>query len=98
MVVPISAPRITPMDCVRVMTPALTNPTTKTVVIELDCIMDVTISPTASPLNLLLVTVLIIFLRPSPATACMPFDMLFMPMRKRANPPISWKIMPDIIS
>ena len=51
-VVPIFAPMITLMDCLSVMSPELTNPTTITVVADELWIMAVTPSPVMSPANL----------------------------------------------
>ena len=48
-VVPTLAPNITPTDCTRVMMPALTKPTTSTVVTEDDWITAVTMAPVTAP-------------------------------------------------
>ena len=50
-VVPILAPIITPIACKSVSSPALTNPTTITVVALEDCIMDVMTRPVITPLK-----------------------------------------------
>ncbi len=50
-VVPILAPIITPIACKSVSSPALTNPTTITVVALEDCIMEVMTSPVITPLK-----------------------------------------------
>ncbi len=57
MVVPICAPRITPMAWRRVISPALTNPTTMTVVALLLCMMVVTNIPTRIPIRGFLVKI-----------------------------------------
>lgn len=51
MAVPRFEPIMTPIDCLSVIVPELTNPTTITVVAEDDCIIDVTTSPSMKPLN-----------------------------------------------
>ena len=48
-VVPTLLPMITPMDCLRVSSPALTSPITMTVVAELDWMKAVTNAPTTKP-------------------------------------------------
>ncbi len=88
-VVPMLAPMITPIACVSFMTPLLTNPTTMTVVIELDWTTQVTMTPTSSAKKRLPVTAPIIRRRLLPATACIPSDMFFMPSRKMPRPPIN---------
>ena len=69
MVVPIFAPRMTPMACIRFMMAELTNPTTMTVVTELDWTRQVTSRPVRTPMTRLFVIALIIFRRRSPAMA-----------------------------
>ena len=81
------APMITPMPCANSMTPLLTNPTTITVVTELDCTTVVTTTPTIVAAIRLFVTALIMCRRPAPATACIPSDMFFMPSRNSPSPP-----------
>jgi len=73
--------------------PLFTNPTTITVVIELDCITPVTRMPTPHAIRRLLVTALIILRSRFPATACIPSDMYRMPKRNSPNPPITLKII-----
>ncbi len=48
-VVPTLLPMMTPMACLRVSRPALTNPITMTVVAELDWMNAVTTAPTTKP-------------------------------------------------
>ena len=71
------------------MNPLLTKPTTITVVMELDCTNIVTVVPTPTAISRLSVTLLIIRRSPSPAMACRPSDMFFMPSRKMPSPPIT---------
>ena len=87
MVVPMLAPMMTPMAWRRAMKPLLTSPTTITVVTELDWTQQVTKVPTVQAISRLSVTALIILRKRSPATACMPSDMFFMPSRKMPSPP-----------
>ena len=72
--VPISAPRMTPIDCWRVISPTLTIDIAMTAVTELDCIRHVMAVPVAQAPIRLSVTVAIILLSRLPATACIPSD------------------------
>ena len=79
MVVPMLAPMITPTAWDRFNTPALTKPTTMTVVAPLDWMIAVINAPNATARNRLLVSIprkLLILL---PAVFCMPSAMIFMP-------------------
>jgi hypothetical protein len=49
LVVPTLAPKITPMDCLKVSRPALTKPTVVTVVAVDDCTSAVTSAPQPTP-------------------------------------------------
>ena len=78
-VVPIFAPIITPMAWARVSSPALTKPTTITVVALEDWTSAVTPSPESIPLNGLEVIVPRSFLILPPAAFCMPELIMFIP-------------------
>ena len=91
--VPIFPPIITPIACLSVMTLALTIPTTITVVTELDWIIPVIAAPTPQATMRLSVTLLINFLSFSPAIACIPSDMYFIPRRNNPKPPTTWTII-----
>ncbi len=86
-VVPMLAPMITPVAWTRVSNPELTNPITITVVAELDCIKTVTITPTNTALMGLPVTLFRINCNLEPAAFSRPSPIIFMPYRKRPNPP-----------
>ena len=78
-VVPMLAPRITPMAWVRFISEALTNETTMTVAAEDDWIIIVTIMPVSTAISLLPVMrwrILFIF---DPAHFCRPSDRSFIP-------------------
>ncbi len=81
------APMMMPMACASCITPLLTNPTTMTVVIELDWTKVVTSTPHAVAKIRLWVTTPMIRRRLFPATACTPSDMFFIPSRKSPSPP-----------
>ena len=87
MVVPIFAPNITDIACGRLMSPALTNPMTMTVVAELLWRTAVTSAPAKAPIKGFLVrnpNILFIF---SPAAFWSASLMLFIPYRNIASPP-----------
>ena len=87
MVVPILAPMITPTACVRFRTPALTKPTTITVVAPLLWIIAVIRAPSATARSLLFVSIprkLLILL---PAVFCIPSAIIFIPYRNIPRPP-----------
>ena len=88
-VVPMLAPMITPKACMMFISPMFVNPTTITVVIELDWTMHVTSVPIPTAMNRLRVARLIIRRRRGPATNCTPSDMYFMPRRKMPSPPMA---------
>ena len=91
-VVPILAPMMMPIACDNCITPLLTNPTTITVVIELDWTTQVTITPHAVAKMRLFVTAPIMRRMLLPAIACMPSDMFFMPSRNSPSPPTNSQI------
>ncbi|OPZ96689.1 MAG: hypothetical protein BWY71_01857 [Planctomycetes bacterium ADurb.Bin412] len=97
-VVPILAPSITPMACVKVISSALTIPTTITVVTELDWMTEVMMAPIPQATSRLLVTALISLRILFPATACIPSDMFFMPSKNIPSPPITPKTIFKMIS
>ena len=78
-VVPMLAPMITPMDCERVRSPALTKLTTMTVVAEEDWIRAVIRTPVRTPVTRLVVIAVKIPRRRSPANFCKPSLMIFIP-------------------
>ncbi len=92
-VVPIFAPKITLNACVKLISPALTNPTTITVVAEELWITAVTIAPTPVPIILFVVSFSRIFFKLSPDDFCSPSDINCIPVRNKPSPPISWKII-----
>ncbi|OPZ98384.1 MAG: hypothetical protein BWY71_01281 [Planctomycetes bacterium ADurb.Bin412] len=91
MVVPMLAPKITPMACANVISSALTIPTTMTVVTELDWMILVMRAPTPQATKRFPVMALISFRIRLPATACIPSDMFFIPSRNMPNPPSTSK-------
>ena len=86
-VVPMLAPRTTPIACFSCMMPLLTNPTAMTVVIELDCTRHVTRVPTPTASSRLSVTMAMSLRSDGPAIVCRPSDMYLMPSRKIPRPP-----------
>ncbi len=88
-VVPTLAPNITPTDCTRVMIPALTKPTTSTVVTDDDWITAVTRAPVMAPRNALPVSLASSAFICFPAAAFKPSVIFSMPYRKSASPPSS---------
>ena len=93
MVVPIFAPQITPIACCSSIRPALTNPTTITVVTELLWIVHVTKIPTATAIRRFAVNALTACLSLSPAIFCRESDMACIPYMNNPSPPIVLKIM-----
>src|SRR6056297_914792 len=93
-VVPILAPRRTPMACGKVIRPAPTNPTVMTVVALDDWTRAVTAAPLATPVRGVVVNEASNCRRRAPAVARSPSVMIFMPNRKRPIPPrirkMSW--------
>ena len=87
-VVPILAPIITPIAWGKLIIPALTNPTTITVVALLLCITIVTTIPTKTPIITLLVSSSIILLSFDPADFWSPSPIRFIPYKNRPRPPI----------
>ncbi len=87
MVVPMLAPIPTLIACISDMSPALTNPTSITVVADELWMTAVTPAPTPTAANLFFVS----FSSPSrslsPAMASRPSDISFMPYRKSPRPP-----------
>ena len=87
MVVPMLAPKITPIACGNCISPALTRPTTITVVTDELWTSVVTAVPVAVAITRLVVTREIIRRSEFPATACIPSDICFMPSMKMPSPP-----------
>ncbi len=94
MVVPMSAPRITPMAWDRDMSPAVTKPTSMTVVTDEDWMMAVTKAPVIRPMMRLLVSRARICFMLSPATFFRASAICSMPYRNTARPPS--RVMPII--
>ena len=86
-VVPILAPRITEMPCFKVISPALTNPITMTVVALLLCITAVAMVPARTPIPGFTVRIPRIFFIFSPAAFCSDSLIMFIPKIKIASPP-----------
>ena len=78
-VVPILAPMITLIACVRFIRPAFTKPTTITVVAEELWMIAVTNAPSRMPISLFCVRTSRIFFILEPAAFCRPSAMMFMP-------------------
>ena len=87
-VVPMLAPIITPIDCLSVIIPEFTKPTTITVVADELCITEVTTSPVRKPVILLFVSLASIFLRLPPALRSSASPITLIPKRNRHKPPI----------
>ena len=87
------APIITPIACLNVINPALTSPTVKAVVPELDWINTVTNIPASTPISGFVVKRSRISRRRSPAACCSPSPMYLIPNKKIPNPPMNWKII-----
>jgi len=87
MVVPILAPIITPIACSRFIRPAVTKPTTITVVTDDDCTTAVTPAPVSTPLKRLPVSFSKIIFILSPATAFSESVINSIPYRNSAKPP-----------
>ena len=81
------------MDCFSVISPEFTKPTTMTVVADELCIMEVTMSPVSSPINLPPVILAKISLRLFPARRSSASPITVMPNRKRLSPPIRFKTL-----
>ena len=97
-VVPMFAPKITPVACIRSSKPAFTKPTTMTVVADEDCIIIVNTTPTSNPIIGLRVSDSSSRLSLSPAAFSRPSPIIFMPYRNSARPPSSDIVMvSDII-
>jgi len=86
-VVPMFAPIIIPIACLKVMRPAFTNPTVITDVALLLWIIMVVNSPTRTEDQGLLVAALITVFNLLDVTFCRPLLSLFIPKIKSANPP-----------
>ena len=89
MVVPILAPIIMPMDCLSVIMPEFTKPTTITVVAEELCITAVTPIPVIKALSLLPVSLPKSPLRLPPARLSRDSPIKFIPKRNKHKPPIN---------
>ena len=90
-VVPMFAPIITEMACVRESRPALTKLTTITVVAEDDCIRAVINKPVQTPAKRLVVMADKIVRILLPATFCNPSLIIFIPYKKSPREPTSFK-------
>ena len=88
-VVPMLAPIMTPMACVRVMSPASTKLTVMTVVALLLWMRTVTQAPTSTPMIGVLVSVPISCRNRSPAISCRASLISLMAKRKSPTPPRS---------
>jgi len=86
-VVPIFAPIITPTACGSPIRPALTKPTTITVVALELCITAVTTAPRITPIKMFLVKSSIIFFILDPATFSNDSPIRFIPYKNRPRPP-----------
>ena len=91
-VVPMLAPIITPTACVSDIMPALTKPTTITVVADDDWMTAVTRNPTNTARNLLLVMTSSRRLSFEPAAFSSPSPIVRMPNRNSPIPPASDRI------
>ena len=76
---PMLAPMITPTDWVNVIRPALTKPTTITVVTEDDCMTAVMTAPDNAPVKRFVVSLARTSLSPVPATVLRASAILRMP-------------------
>ena len=88
-VVPILAPKITEIACGSVIRFAETNPIVITVVALDDCNTAVTKAPASAPITGFFVKKPRIFFIFSPAAFCKASDMLFIPYKNNASPPIN---------
>ena len=93
-VVPISAPRMTPIACDSDIKPAVTKPTSMTVVTEEDWMIAVTKAPVSRPMIRLVVSLPKIAFMRLPATLFSASAICSMPKRKTARPPKSCIPMP----
>ena len=87
-VVPIFAPMMTLIDCLSVMSPEFTKPTTITVVADELWITAVTPRPVRSPANLFVVNRLSRSFKPFPARLSKACPISVIPNRNRHKPPI----------
>ena len=85
-VVPIFAPNVIPTDCSKVMIPALTKPTSITVVAPDDWINAVNKAPHTTAIYLFLVQRSKMVLNLPPAACCKLSLIYFIPKRNSANP------------
>jgi hypothetical protein len=92
-VVPTFAPKITPTACASVIRPALTKPTTSTVVTDDDWITAVTTAPVNAPSRRLPVSRASSAFICWPAAAFRPSVIFSMPYRNSASPPSSCRTM-----
>ena len=83
------APMITATDWGRVISPAVTNPTTRTVVTEEELSTPVTKAPVAAPMKRLTVSFSSAVRSAPPATFLSPSERSSSPARKSASPPKS---------
>ena len=96
-VVPMWEPRIRPIAWTRVSKPALTKPTTMTVLAPEDWMTPVTTAPVATATKRLAENILKMERIRSPATLRNPSLISFMPKIKIANPPITWTAFIKVI-
>jgi len=87
-VVPIFVPNNTPINCVRVKSPAFTKDITMTVNADEDWMIAVAIKPVKTPIKRLPVMKFNVFRMRSPALFCSPSLIIFMPNRNMQRPPV----------
>ena len=97
-VVPIFAPIITLIACPSAIMPEFTNPTTITVVAELDWITAVTATPSKRPFHLLEVILESTVCSVPPALFSRASPIKFIPNRNRASPPTKFKTLKILIA
>ena len=96
-VVPIFAPIMTPTACASDIMPALTKPTTMTVVAVDDWIIAVTTKPTSTARKRFPVSTSSILLSLAPAAFSSPSPIVLMPNRNRPSPPAIDRILATLI-
>ena len=96
-VVPMLAPIITPTACASVIMPALTKPTTMTVVAVDDWIIAVTTKPTSTAKKRFPVSTSSIRLSLAPAAFSSPSPIVLIPKRNRPSPPAIDRILVILI-
>ena len=96
--VPMLAPMMTEMACVRVRRPALTKLTVITVVAVDDCTAAVTKAPVSSPVNLFVVMAPRILRSRSPVSFWRPSLITFIPYINKASEPSSLSTVKIVLS